>query len=586
MDASPNSTIARVLDIPEILELVFSFLDKDLNKNNITVCKKWSELAMNIVWRDVNCPRRLFSLLAPMKRRVERYDVYDHWVFSKTFGVPDWTRFMQYSRRVRSMHYDERALATNSIISQEAFDEMSRSRTNLNILPNLRSLVWLATSVVRMRHSLLFQHESITSFTVYLHHTELYPLSAFVQEVLLRMPNLLNLDLRFERPAREIERELIELFAGLPMLQRVVLPVYTLTSKIIEQLSKHQHLGTIQFEYVNDQGHGEMQDVVDWDPQLGEGSFPALWDLSLSTKIPAITKFIHNGYMPSSLKSLYIHVLAAVPVESVSHFLEMLSNSCKHLTHLYLDFFTSSTISPTPPEWPRLNWASLRPILAFPQLISLELRWDRPLDISLSDIEEMASQWPHLETLLLNCEPMDMTIPPALDLRALLPFARHCPKLVELGLYMTASNDIPVPQLDYHTPTPTKPFSSLEQITVGGSRITDVGHVAMFLSQICPVGCTVAYGVAWPDGYGVVETAGNAEELGRMQEDATGNFQRWEEVNRMLPLLVRLRMDERKAREDVQREVEDLRIRCGLLAERRAAGGKLGFADGEGCVPF
>lgn len=455
---------------------------------------------------------------------------------------------------------------------------MSRSRTSLNILPNLRSLVWLTDSVMRMRYSRLFQHERIESFTVYLHKTEAYPLSAFFQEVLLRMPNLTNLDLRFTFPAREVENELIELFSGLTALKRVVLPVYTLTSRIISQLSKCEYLGTIQFEFMNYQGHGDIEDVIDFIPQLADGAFPALWDLSLSVRLPCMTKFIANGFAPPLLTSLYIHILSAQTAETLSHFLDVLSDRCPQLNHLYLDFFTSANIPPTPLEWVRPDWPSLRPLLKFPKLISLELRWDRPLDFSLADIEEMASKWPYLETLLLNCEPMDMTIPPVLDLRALLPFARHCPKLVELGLYMNASDDVPIPQLDSHT----KPFKSLKEIVVGGSKITNVGYVAMFLSQVCPPGCEIVFGVAWPDGVGVVETAENGAELRRMQEEASANFSRWEEVDKVLPLLVQLRMDERAAREALEKEAEDLRIRCRLLAER--ADMKIQH-DGS-CVPF
>ena len=476
---------------------------------------------------------------------------------------------------MRSLHLNEGN--HTMVLSPEVFDEMSRSRAHLNMLPNLRSLVWLTGSVERMRHSLLFQHENITSFTIRLHKTHSYTLSTFFEEVLSRMPNLEGLDLRFRFPVREVEHELMELLAGLTMLKRVVLPVYTLTSRILKQLSIHHHLETIQFEYMDFQGSGDIQDVLDWNPQLEEGAFPALWDLSLSTKLPAITKFINNGFAPPNLKSLYIHVLAAVPVETLSHFLEVLSNNCTQLTHLYLDFFTAATIPATPKEWPRLDWAALRPLLGFPRLVSLELRWDHPLDISLGDLEEMASKWPNLETLLLNCEPMDMSAPPALDLRALLPFARYCPKLTQLGLYMNASNDVPIPKLDQ-----IKPFSSLEELVVGGSRITDAGYVAMFLSQLCPPGCDVVWGVAWPEGFGVVETDANAAELARLQNDAKEDCERWAEVEKMLPLLTKLRVDERSVREELETEVEDLRMRCVLLADRPTTSA----APHESCVPF
>ena len=78
-----NSVVTRVLDIPEILELIFSYLDEDSNRLNLTVCKKWSEIAMNALWRDVCPPYRLFSLLAPLQRKIRSYETQDFWVRSQ-----------------------------------------------------------------------------------------------------------------------------------------------------------------------------------------------------------------------------------------------------------------------------------------------------------------------------------------------------------------------------------------------------------------------------------------------------------------------------------------------------------------------
>ena len=61
-----RATTNRVLEIPEILELVFSFLDREDNFQNLVVCKNWSELALNNLWRHVDDPIRLFSILSPM----------------------------------------------------------------------------------------------------------------------------------------------------------------------------------------------------------------------------------------------------------------------------------------------------------------------------------------------------------------------------------------------------------------------------------------------------------------------------------------------------------------------------------------
>lgn len=74
-----STTQQRVLEIPEILELIFSFLDDESNARNAAVCKRWSELALNTIWRDVSDVRRLFSILAPMRQVPTGRDYTDHW---------------------------------------------------------------------------------------------------------------------------------------------------------------------------------------------------------------------------------------------------------------------------------------------------------------------------------------------------------------------------------------------------------------------------------------------------------------------------------------------------------------------------
>lgn len=131
----------------------------------------------------------------------------------------DWERFKLYARRVRSLSLDEQEEKTS--VSREAFDEISRTRVSLNILPNLRQLTWITASVDRMRLSLMFQHENITDFSVNLHRTNTYPITTFFQEVMSCMPNLKVLDLRFAFPARDVEDDLIALLTGLPKLHKI-----------------------------------------------------------------------------------------------------------------------------------------------------------------------------------------------------------------------------------------------------------------------------------------------------------------------------------------------------------------------------
>lgn len=450
-------------------------------------------------------------------------------------------------------------------VFSDAYDEISRTRVSLNILPNLKQLTWLTDSVDRMRLSLMFQHKNIKEFIVRLHRNETYSISTFFEEVLLRMPNLTLVDLRFTFPVREIEDDLSGLIRRLPRLRKIILPAYTLSTRIIEELSTLKGLEVAQFEFMEWQGHGEIADVARFNPQLSEGAFPALWDLSLSANLVDMDRFLRGSFSPSHLTTLYVHCLSAVTQAEFTGFLTAASEVCQLLEHLFLDFFTSEDIQPGPEDQSRLSWPALRPLLAFSNLIEFEMRWDRPLELSQEDMEEMASKWPSLETLLLNCEPMVLNQPPTLDLRALIPFARHCPKLTALGLYLSASTGFDEALRD----PSLKPFKSLQKLYMGLSPISEPGPVALFLSQLCPVECELSSGTTWPNGFAMRDFMDQAAMI-ELDKAAAAWFEKWTEVGRTLPLLTQLRVEEREYRQSMEKELEDLRIRHKLLSTRAA----------------
>jgi len=82
-----------------------------------------------------------------------------------------------------------------------------------------------------------------------------------------------------------------------------------------------------------------------------------------------------------------------------------------------------------------------------------------------------------------------MGIQSNLTLRALLPFARNCPNLRKLGLYLHATEtDLPsVSEIP-------RPLSKLSELHVGLSNIEDPEAVALFLSRICPADCSIEAG--------------------------------------------------------------------------------------------
>jgi len=58
----------RVLGIPELLDIIFGMLDQMSNAGNAQVCKRWSQIALDALWKDVHDLTRLFGILAPLRK--------------------------------------------------------------------------------------------------------------------------------------------------------------------------------------------------------------------------------------------------------------------------------------------------------------------------------------------------------------------------------------------------------------------------------------------------------------------------------------------------------------------------------------
>jgi hypothetical protein len=57
----------RVVQIPELLALIFISLPSPAKVNAACVCTTWSAIALDALWREVDDFRRLVELLAPVK---------------------------------------------------------------------------------------------------------------------------------------------------------------------------------------------------------------------------------------------------------------------------------------------------------------------------------------------------------------------------------------------------------------------------------------------------------------------------------------------------------------------------------------
>jgi hypothetical protein len=304
--------------------------------------------------------------------------------------------------------------------------------------------------------------------------------------------------MRINQSAKLIQADFLKLISDLPKLEKVVLPLYFITSKVMEGLSRLQHLGTIQFEFLSLQGRGEQEDVQSFCPILAEGAFPVLWDLSLSVRLAHFTTFIKSPFAPRLLSSIYVHAISVDGEAAVHQFFSAVVENCPLVEAIYLECLPGQILST---QWnlpasqiEPLTLNTLQPLSDCPRLTSFELIYPAPLFLTMDDLEELTSKWSSLESVSLNAEPvLEVNVRSNLTLRAVLPFLRNCPNLRKLGLFINATTaDIPSPA---EIP---QPFTKLTELSMGVSSIAEVGPVALFLSRICPAGCSVKAGVTWP----------------------------------------------------------------------------------------
>ena len=482
---------------------------------------------------------------------------------------------MTYARRVRKFTYEDLGPAPQ--ITTASLAEISETRTSLSLLPRLREFTYATAFPSHTRFAVLFMSESVRRLNLRLDDGP-EPLRPFLDNIPARMPHLTTLDLRTSRPASTIQEDFVHLLGELPCLEKVVVPPYHITNHIMGTLAKLPNLGVIEFQYLEYQGIGEKRDVENFDPIIPKDGFPALWDLSLSTHLSRFIPVVAKNLTPAAknLTSLYLHAISVESEASVREYFTVVGENFPLIKSIYVEALPGPTMSTqwggVDPEFEALTLDTLKPLLDCPHLTTFELMYPIPLCLTLDDLETLTSRWPTLESIDLNREPV--VLGPAmgtqsnLTLRALLPFARNCPNLRGLGLYLHATEtDLP---LVSEIP---RPLSKLSQLHVGLSSIGEPEAVALFLSRICPADCNIEAGVCWS----YVETFVDDTSRAVMEERKNA----WEEVHFYLPLSVKLRYEEKVARENLEREVEDLRIRNAILTEKSAMGSKGG---GSSCV--
>lgn len=341
----------------------------------------------------------------------------------------------------------------------------------------------------------------------------------------------------------------------------------------MQAVSALEDLDCIEFQYQPPQSVLQVGNVRPFDPTCEEGAFPALSDISLTAAFEDVARFLEQKHSPRKLTMIFVESFQIENPPDFEFLLTAVVDRCPLMEQLcILSEVDASDVVPAPSPEDSLTYAHIQGVLAMPALRHLELHHQYPLSITHAEICDLAQKVSsRIEVLILNCEPAYIGSS-SLTLQALLPFAEYCPKLQHLALFMNASAaDIPIPPPNDPFPT----FQSLTRFWAGTSLIAEEGPVALFLSHLLPLSCTIDSGITWSQD----ETERRSRVIERGTWDTIrGRCKKWCKVQEMVPLLVRLRMEERERGGRVRREVEDLRMRTDVLMAERVVKG------GDGCV--
>lgn len=371
--------------------------------------------------------------------------------------------------------------------------DLAVTRTKLDIFPNLRTILSSESFI-----NPVFMHHTVTHISIHLLSMDDPFLIAqlevsrprMVQHICERMPNLRSMMIRCSDHVAAFEGHIIGLLDGLPLLEKVHLPMYSLSPAILRSLAKLQNLREIGTDMEEGELYGDPTAVRVFTPptfQLPRDSFPSLetLDFAVCSAADATSFFTQPNlsWTASHMTAIFLRLPFAMEIhpEQLETLLDTLSNACPALETLQLFLYATKPLEEINlAQIPRVGFQHLRPVLKFKSLSKFTIDHTYPLEITDADVNEIATKWTHVAHLYLNPQPL-VCLPPTLTLAALVPFVQHCPDLIDLGLYMDATQPLPALPPDLHY--------RIDSLDMGGSAIAvsdpiECRKIAEYLSKL------------------------------------------------------------------------------------------------------
>ncbi|CCO32898.1 hypothetical protein RSOLAG1IB_03611 [Rhizoctonia solani AG-1 IB] len=475
------------LFLEDVLRTIFEWADIPTRAAGAVVSRRFMRPALASLWHKSAKLFDILNLIAPLEREPSMLS----YCFARPIMPSDWNRFTDiYAPLIHEIHYTPAWSTVSRKLSSSVFDDLARSRLQLHILPNLTSLQWYPNTTSELRQCEIFLSPSLRSLDVSVPSAEEMYVEAFFAMTKVRAPNLRVFQFECQLRAIAVEHWLCDLLETCKSIRGLGLSHYFLTTNVLSSAAKLPELEEILLW--SRSPVGEIEDVMTLDMhQLQLGSFPKLREFSLDASLAQMRIFVTTpAFNPKTLTYLHITSLEIERPSDVQSFLEVLVDVCHPLETLVLSMLVK-WVETTPP--PRITMEHIRPVLKFKRLLDFDVTYNYPFYVTDTDLEHIARSWPNLRTLMLSEYPYfcsdDIELP---SLASLLPFAEHCPNLVNLGLFVNASLPCPLPS------TIIKPFQKLQLLNFGQSYIqeNDIVGVAALVSRLCDPSVQIKMGHA------------------------------------------------------------------------------------------
>ncbi|CAE6476287.1 unnamed protein product [Rhizoctonia solani] len=521
------------LFLEDVLRTIFEWADIPTRAAGAVVSRRFMRPALAALWHKSAKLIDILSLITPLERESSMLS----YCFARPIMPSDWSRFTDiYAPLIHEVHYTPGWSAVSRKLSPSVFDDLARSRLQLHILPNLTSLQWYPNSTSDLRQCEIFLSPSLRSLDVSIPSAEEMYVEAFFAITKARAPNLRVFQFECQFRAIAVEHWLCDLLETCKSIRGLGLSHYFLTTNVLASASKLPELEEILLW--SRSPVGEIEDVMTLDMhQLQPGSFPKLREFSLDASLAQMRIFVTTpAFNPKTLTYLHITSLEIERPNDVQSFLETLVDVCHPLETLVLSMLVK-WVEITPP--PRITMEHIQPILKFRHLLDFDITYNYPLYVTDADLEHIARSWPNLRTLMLSEYPYfcsdDIELP---SLGGLIPFAEHCPNLINLGLFVNASLPFALPA------AAVKPFKKLQLLNFGQSYIqeNDVVGVAALVSRLCDPSVQIKMGHA-VSAYSFSPCLASSTEETPDADIATRN-ERWEKVVSAVAVLQQARQIE------------------------------------------